>query len=47
MEEVKDLRKAVIEYIHDADEKAVKMVHACLETDAEEEHGDQMPDNAG
>ncbi len=45
MEEVKDLRKAVIKYIQNADEKVVKMVHAMLEVDAEEEPWDQMPDD--
>lgn len=45
MEEVKDLRKAVIEYIQNADEKVVKMVHAMLEVDAEEELWDEMPDS--
>lgn len=45
MEEVKDLRKAVIEYIQNADEKVVKMVHAMLEVDAEEELWDEMPDD--
>jgi predicted transcriptional regulator len=45
MEEVKDLRKAVIEYIQTADEKVVKMVHAMLEVDAEDELWDQMPND--
>ncbi len=45
MEEAKDLRKAVIEYIQNADEKVVKMVHAMLEADAEEELWDEMPDD--
>ncbi|MGI8634795.1 MAG: hypothetical protein ACR2KZ_05270 [Segetibacter sp.] len=44
MVEVKDLRKAVIEYIQAADEKVVRMVHAVLEVDAEEDPWDQMPD---
>ncbi len=44
MEEIKELRKAVIEYIQAADEKVVRMVHAMLEVDAEEDPWDQMPD---
>lgn len=45
MEEVKDLRKAVIRYIQNADEKVIKMVHAMLEVNAEEELWDEMPDD--
>ncbi len=45
MEDVKDLREAVIEHIQNADEKVVKMVHAMLEVDAEEEPWDEMPDD--
>ncbi len=44
MEDVKDFRKAVIEYIQNADEKVVRMVHAMLEVDAKEDPWDQMPD---
>ncbi len=45
MEEVKDLRKEVIDYIQNVDEKVVKMVHAMLEADAEEDLWDNIPDN--
>ena len=45
MEEAKDLRKAVIEYIQNADEKVVMMVHAMLEVDAQEDWWDEMPDD--
>ena len=45
MEEIKDLRKDVIEYMKNADEKVVKMVHAMLKVDAEEDWWNEMPDN--
>lgn len=45
MEEVKDLRKEVIDYIQNADERTVKMVHAMLKADAEEDWWDEMPDD--
>ena len=44
MEQVKDLRKEVIDYIETADEKTVRMIHAMLEVDAEEDWWDEMPD---
>ncbi|MES2701907.1 MAG: hypothetical protein V4649_04665 [Bacteroidota bacterium] len=43
--ELKELRKEVKNYIDHADEKVVKMVHAMLETDAEADWWDSMPDN--
>ena len=36
MKEANDLRKEVIDYVQNADEKTVKMVHAMLKADAEE-----------
>lgn len=36
MEQVKDLRKEVMDYIETADEKTVRMIHAMLEVDVEE-----------
>ena len=45
MEQVKDLRKEVIDYIETADEKTVRMIHAMLEVDAEEDWWDEMPDS--
>lgn len=45
MQEAKDLRKEVIDYIQNADEKTVKMVHAMLKADAEEDWWDEMPDD--
>ncbi len=44
MKQVKDLRKEVIDYLETADEKTVKMIHAMLEVDAEEDWWDEMPD---
>lgn len=44
MEQVKDFRKEVMEYIETADEKTVRMIHAMLEVDAEEDWWDEMPD---
>ncbi len=44
MEQVKDLRKEVMDYIETADEKTVRMIHAMLEVDAEENWWDEMPD---
>lgn len=44
MEQVKDLRNEVVKYIETADEKTVKMIHAMLEVDAEENWWDEMPD---
>lgn len=37
MNTVKDLRKEVIDYLETADEKTVKMIHAMLEVDAQED----------
>jgi len=45
MSTVELLRKEVKDYIDHADEKVVKMIHAMLETDAEEEWWDRMPDS--
>ena len=45
MEQVKDLRKEVIDYLETADEKTVRMIHAMLEVDAEEDWWDEMPDS--
>ena len=45
MEQLKDLRKEVIDYIETADEKTVRMIHAMLEVDAEEDWWDEMPDS--
>lgn len=44
MSTVELLRKEVKNYIDHADEKVVKMIHAMLETDAEEEWWNRMPD---
>jgi hypothetical protein len=40
MEQIKDLRKKVIDYIETADEKTVRMIHAMLEVDAKEDWWD-------
>ena len=45
MDAVKQMRKEVKQYIDSADEKVVKMVHAMLEVDAENDWWDEMPDN--
>ena len=45
MSTVELLRKEVKDYIDHADEKVVKMIHAMLETDAEEEWWNRMPDS--
>lgn len=44
MEQVKNLRKEIIKYMKSADEKTVRMIHAMLEVDAEEDWWDEMPD---
>lgn len=45
MNTVKSLRQEVKKYIDTADEKVVKMVHAMLEVDADNDWWDAMPDN--
>jgi predicted transcriptional regulator len=44
MTSIEILRKEVKEYIQHADEKIVKMVHAMLETDVENDWWERMPD---
>jgi len=44
MTSIEMLREEVKEYIQHADEKTVKMVHAMLETDVENDWWDRMPD---
>ena len=44
MNAVKQMRKDVKKYIDTADDKVVKMVHAMLEVDAEDDWWDSMPD---
>jgi predicted transcriptional regulator len=44
MTSVKILREEVKEYIEQADERVVKMVHAMLETDIESDWWERMPD---
>lgn len=46
MDSIEAMRKEVKEYIDTADEKVVKMMHAMLEVDAEEDTDwwDTMPD---
>lgn len=39
------MRRDVKKYIDTADEKVVKMVHAMLEVDSENDWWDSMPDN--
>ncbi|MBZ4187630.1 hypothetical protein [Niabella beijingensis] len=45
MGSVNAMRRDVKKYIDTADEKVVKMVHAMLEVDAENDWWDGMPDN--
>ncbi len=45
MSSVNAMRREVKKYIDTADEKVVKMVHAMLEVDAENDWWDSMPDN--
>lgn len=45
MSSVNAMRRDVKKYIDTADEKVVKMVHAMLEVDAENDWWDGMPDN--
>jgi len=44
MDTIEVMRKEVKEYIDTADEKVVKMMHAMLEADAEDDWWDSMPD---
>lgn len=44
MASIEILREEVKEYIQHADEKIVKMVHAMLETDVENDWWERMPD---
>jgi predicted transcriptional regulator len=43
MDAVKQMRKEVKQYIDAADEKVVKMVHAMLEAQQEEDWWDELP----
>lgn len=43
--ELKEMRQEVKQYIDNADERVVRMMYAMLETDAEAEWHDNMPDN--
>jgi predicted transcriptional regulator len=43
MDAVKQMRKEVKQYIDTADEKVVKMVHAMLEVQQEEDWWDELP----
>ncbi len=45
MEAVEQLRIEVKKYIDRADEKVVRMVHAMLEANADENWWDEMPDD--
>lgn len=45
MSSVNAMRRDVKKYIDTADEKVVKMVHAMLEVDADNDWWDSMPDN--
>lgn len=45
MDKVDQMREQVKQYIDSADEKVVKMVHAMLEVDAQENWWNEMPDN--
>lgn len=42
---IKEIREEVKQYIDQADEKLVKMIHAMLEVDAEDDWWNSMPDN--
>jgi predicted transcriptional regulator len=42
--ELKELRKEVKDYIDHADERMVRMMYAMLETDAEADWYDELPD---
>lgn len=44
MDAVKNMREQVKNYIETADEKVVKMVHAMLEVDAEDDWFERMPE---
>ncbi len=44
MDTIEIMRKEVKEYIETADEKVVKMMHAMLEADAEDDWWNNMPD---
>lgn len=46
MKEVTTLRKEVKKYIDTADEKTVKMIHAMLEVDQENDWWDELSDEA-
>lgn len=45
METIKLMREEVKKYIDTADEKVVKMMHAILEADADEDWWHSMPEN--
>lgn len=45
MDSVDLMREEVKKYIETADEKVVKMMHAMLEVNADEDWWDTMPDN--
>jgi hypothetical protein len=45
MDTVKTMRQQVKKYIDTADAKVVKMMHAMLEVDADNDWWDAMPDN--
>ena len=45
MDAVKQMRLEVKRYIDTADEKVVKMMHAMLEVNADEDWWESMPDN--
>ncbi|KAA5533596.1 hypothetical protein F0919_13740 [Taibaiella lutea] len=42
---IKEIREEVKQYIDQADDKVVKMIHAMLEVDSENDWWDSMPDN--
>lgn len=43
--EIRDIREEVKNYIDHADAKVVKMIHAMLEVDSDEDWWSSMPDN--
>lgn len=45
MDVAKQINKEVKQYIDTVDEQTVKMIHAMLEVDAENNWRDEMPDN--
>lgn len=45
MDTIKAMRREVKKYIDSADPKVVKMMHAMLEVDADNDWWDAMPDN--